>query len=92
MKTRFGQSETEANAIFTGYLGEVMGSKVTESHVTRALWSLARRAEQEIEDLAAQAPQIPRPAHGDRMGMAAYEDAIAEFLLQAMKRIPKNRG
>lgn len=92
MKTRFGRTEAEANAIFAETLASVMQSKVAESHITRALWSIARRAEEELTELKPHAPQMTRPSHGDRMGMAAYEDAIAEFLLQAIKKVPKGRS
>lgn len=90
MKTRFIPEEAKENADLTNVLGRLMGgSKVSESHVTRALWSLARRAEESMNEHAAKAPKMPRPSHGDRLATGEYEDAIADFILLALKRTRK---
>ena len=86
IKTKFSPLEAEANDEFTRGLKMMMGSKVTESHITRALWSLARMAGEELEAIADKAPRMKRPSHGDKIGTADYEDAIAKFILKALKR------
>ncbi len=86
IKTKFSPLEAEANDEFTSSLRLMMGSKVTESHITRALWSLARMAGEELDAIADKAPKMRRPSHGDKIGTADYEDAIAKFLLKALKR------
>lgn len=55
------------------------------SEVTRALWTLAVRSDDGLEDLVGRAPTLDRPSYGNRLAMAEYEDAIAEFLLAALK-------
>lgn len=63
------------------------GSKVTESDITRALWSLVRRAESAMIGLKAKAPKMVRPANGDWVGKAEYDDEIARFLHLAIKKM-----
>lgn len=84
-RTRFNPAEIEDNAAFTSFLGELVRSKVTESDITRALWSLVRRSEDELRALQNRAPHLVRPAYADRLGSAAYEDAIAALLHRALK-------
>lgn len=90
MKTRFPAEEAEENARLVRQLADLFGreeSKLTESHVTRAIWTLVRRAEDEYDALADKAPPLRRAAHGDHLATAAYEDALADFLLAAIKRV-----
>lgn len=94
MKTRFVAAEAKDNAELAGWLGKLVrrpgdrGARqvVTESHITRALWSLARRASDEMESLGSKAPKLKRPPHGDSIATAEFEDAIADFILAALKR------
>jgi len=94
MKTRFVEAEAKENAELARWLGKLVrrpgdrGARqvVTESHITRALWSLARRASDELEVLGSKAPKLKRPPHGDSIATAEFEDAIADFILAALKR------
>lgn len=89
MKTRFVPGEHEDNARLAHVVGSLVGCRVDPSHVTRALWSLVRRAEEEMVELSPKAPRLKRPAYGDRLGVGEYEDALANFILAALKRIRK---
>ena len=84
-RTRFNPNEIEENASFTRFMSELVGSKVSESDITRALWSLARQSKDELRAIRSKAPRLARPAYADRLGSAAYEDAIAVFLHRALK-------
>ncbi len=85
VKTRFSQAEAEQVERFARTLSSYLRSTVKGSEVTRALWTLAIRAEDELAEIASKAPKMDRPSYGDRLGMAEYEDAIADFLLLALK-------
>ncbi len=88
LRVRFPDTEFEENEAFTKSLRALMGdSKVTESDITRALWSLVRRAEDSMGELSAKAPRMPRPANGDWMAKAEYDDAVARFLHLAIKKM-----
>ena len=86
IKTRFTQAEAEQVERFARTISSYLGSTVKGSEVTRALWTLAIRAEDELAEIASKAPRMDRPSYGDRLGMAEYEDAIADFLLLALKQ------
>lgn len=98
MKTRFAALEMQENADFAKMLSKMVrrpsstGTRdvVTESHITRALWSLARRASDEMQAISPKAPNLKRPPHGDNIGTAEFEDAIADFILLALKRTKKS--
>lgn len=85
VKTRFSQAEAERVERFARTISSYLRSTVKGSEVTRALWTLALRAEDELAEIASKAPKMDRPSYGDRLGMAEYEDAIADFLLLALK-------
>lgn len=72
----------ETTAVITG----AFGSKVTYSQVSRALWSILAGSEEEIRAGARRAPKLQVPSKGDHIGMAEYEEALADFLLTALKR------
>lgn len=86
IKTRVTASEAKEVERLARTLSSYMQSTVKGSEVTRALWTLAIRAQDELATIAAKAPKIDRPSYGDRLGMAEYEDAIADFLLLALKQ------
>lgn len=86
IKARFTESEAEEVRRFARTLSSYLRSTVNGSEVTRALWTLAIRSQDELAELAVRAPRIERPPNGDRLAMAQYEDAIADFLLLALKR------
>lgn len=85
IKARFSQAEAEQVERFARTISSYLRSTVKGSEVTRALWTLAIRAEDELAEIASKAPKMDRPSYGDRLGMAEYEDAIADFLLLALK-------
>jgi|GEM_PF-2894552 len=86
VKTRFSQAEAEQIERFARTLSSYLHSTVKGSEVTRALWTLAIRSQDEFAEIAGKAPKMDRPSYGDRLGMAEYEDAIADFLLLALKQ------
>ena len=88
LRVRFPDTEFAENESLTKALRRLRGgSKVTESDITRALWSLARRAEEAMTELKAKAPKTPRPANGDWISKAEYDDAVARFLHLAIKKM-----
>lgn len=70
----------------TGIITGAFGSKVTYSQVSRALWSILAGSEDEIRAGARRAPKLQVPSKGDHIGMAEYEEALADFILTALKR------
>ena len=89
MKTRFTREETEANAEVLDLIKSVTQANISEAQVTRALWSLLRRADETIEQTRSRAPSLRRPSNGDSVAMAAFEDQIADYLhtvVRATKR------
>ena len=88
LRVRFPDTEFDENAELIKSLRKLMGgSKVTESDVTRALWSLARRAEEAMGEIKSKAPKTRRPANGDWISKAEYDDAVAHYLHLAIKRM-----
>lgn len=85
IKARFSKREAEEVDRFTRTLSSYLRSTVKGSEITRALWTLAIRSGDGLADLAGRAPKLERPSYGDRLAMAEYEDAIAKFLLAALK-------
>lgn len=81
-------SEAEADQMdeTMGMISAAFGSKVNYSQVTRALWSVLAGAEDAIRAESKRAPNLRVPSKGDHVGMAEYEDAIADFLAMALKR------
>ncbi len=84
IKTRFTVQEAEHIDAFRAELSARLGVKLRGSQISRALWTLALRAEEELDNV--RAPELRRPSYGDPLGMAAFEDAIAEYLLSAIKK------
>ncbi len=89
VKARFTREEAEEIRRFARTLSSYLQATVKGSEVTRALWTLALRSQDQLAQLAAGAPNLDRPSNGDRLAMAQYEDAIAEFLLLALKHTPR---
>lgn len=85
IKTRFPREEAEEVDRFTRTLSSYLNTTVKGSEITRALWRLAIQSGDGLADLASRVPKLDRPSNGDRLAMAEYEDAVAEFLLLAMK-------
>lgn len=85
VKTRCTREEAEAMERFTRTLSAYLKTTVKGSEVTRALWTLALRAEERLAEVAHKAPSMDRPSYGDRMGRAEFEDGIAEFLQRVLR-------
>ncbi|MEO1009572.1 MAG: hypothetical protein AAFX79_13500 [Planctomycetota bacterium] len=86
LKARFSVSEAEDIECFTRTLSGYLGCKINTSEVTRALWTLAVRSQDELAGLSARAPSLERPSYGNRFDMADYLDDMADFLLLALKQ------
>ena len=81
------QAEVDRNSDLAGIVTAAFGSKVTPSQITRVLWSILAQAEDAIRAEAKRAPKdLVVPSKGDHAGMALYEDTIADFLSDALKR------
>ncbi len=81
------QAEVDRNIELSGVVTSAFGHKVTPSQITRVLWSILADAEDAIRAEAKRAPKdMVVPSKGDHAGMALYEDAVAEFLSDALKR------
>lgn len=86
-KAKFTRDEAEDNDAIVDLLARLTGSKVTQSHVTRALWSLLRRSEEELRSSRGRAPALKRPPNGFGVDQAEYEEDVARFLLQVLKSL-----
>lgn len=87
MRTIITGEEVTGNDEFRAQLAGLVGCKVAESHITRALWSLARQAGDNIDELSGTAPTLKRPSKGDVIGEAEFEDRLASLILKALKRV-----
>lgn len=67
-------------------ISSAFGSKVTYSQVSRAMWSILSGADEAIKAGARRAPRMSVPSKGDHLGMAEYEQALADFLATALRR------
>ncbi len=85
-KVMFTEDEAERNALTTSIVTAAFGSRVSYSQVTRAMWSILAGAENAVRANARRAPRVSVPSTGDHLAMVEYEEAIAEFLLTALKR------
>jgi len=86
-KVMMSQGEVERNSDLAGVVSAAFGTKVTPSQITRVLWSILAEAEDAIRAGSKRAPKgLIVPSKGDHAGMALYEDAIAEYLSDALKR------
>ena len=88
LKTRFSPQEADHIEAFRLDLSDRLGVKLRGSQISRALWTLALRAEEALDEV--RPPELRRPSYGDPLAMAAFEDAIAEYLLSALKRTRKH--
>lgn len=62
------------------------GSKVSYSQASRALWTVMMFAEEAMAASPRRGEPLRRPSKGDAIGMAEYEEAIADYLRVALKR------
>lgn len=85
LKVRMTAEEAEAVEKFARTLSSYMRARVMGSEVTRALWTIALRAEERLAEVSHKAPSLERPSYGDKLAMAEFEDAIAEFLQRVLR-------
>lgn len=85
-KMMVSEAEAERMDETMGLISASFGSNVNYSQVTRALWSVLAGAEDSIRAESKRASNLRVPSKGDRIGMAEYEEAIADFLAMALKR------
>lgn len=91
LRVRIPSSEYKQMAEATESIDRLTGrSALSESEITRALWSLLKHAEEHMAAIKTKAPRLVRPANANWMAKAAYEDDLAAFLLLAMKKIVPN--
>jgi len=89
-KVLFTVMEQKENDAVVRQLGEAIGAQTLGwSHVNRALWSLLRRAQDQIEQRRSLAPQLVRPSNGNPIEMAKFEDTLAQYLLALFKDMPR---
>lgn len=86
IKARVSQNEAEQIERLTRTLSAYVGTKINGSEITRALWSLAIRSQDELASVIDHQSLPDRPSNGNPLRMAQFEDTIAELLLLAMKR------
>lgn len=90
-KVLFTLLEQKENDEFVRQLGSAIGAQTLGwSHVNRALWSLLRRAEEQIHQRPSLAPKLIRPSNGNPIEMAKFEDALAQYLLALFKDMRRN--
>jgi len=86
-KVMVSEDEATRFAETTSLISSAFGSRVTYSQVTRALWALTCGAEDAIRTMTRRAPKLSVPSKGDHAAMAEYEQALADFLGVAIKRL-----
>lgn len=86
-KTRLTPSEAKANEEVLALLRRITDSRLSESAVTRVLWSLLREAEAELKQLARRGVSLRRPANGPSLEMATYERDLGQLFLDALKSL-----
>ena len=85
-KVMFTEDEAERNADTATLVTRAFGSKATYSQITRAMWSVLAGAEDAIKTAGKRPRHLSVPSKGDHIAMAEYEDALAEFLIAALRR------
>ena len=90
IKARFVHEEAEEIERLRERLSKMTRCNISSSHLTRALWSLALQAGEELDAMEGKAPKLERPPHGNPVATAEYEDELARFLLRALKQLRPN--
>lgn len=89
-KVLFTLLEQKENDEVVRQLGGAIGAQTLGwSHVNRALWSLLRRAQDQIDERPTLAPRLIRPSNGNPIEMAKFEDTLAQYLLALFKDMPR---
>jgi hypothetical protein len=72
-------------------LAEQLGSPLKFSHLMRACMSVLCHAEAEIIQQATMAKPVERPANGDAVALAQFEQCVAKLLSKALRDAPPIR-
>jgi len=67
-------------------ISKAFGGKVTYSQVSRALWTILAGREDVFKSVGRRSTKRTPPSTGDALGMAEYEEEVAEFLEAVMRR------
>lgn len=90
-KVLFTKEEQRENDAVVSMIADVTGADTLSwSHVDRALWSLLRHAQDQIEEHLKDAPKLARPSNGNAIGIAQFEDQLSVFLLNIFKDAPRS--
>jgi hypothetical protein len=87
IKARFVHEEAEEIERLRGKVSDLTKCNISSSHLTRALWSLALQAGDQLDEVADKAPRLRRPPHGHPVATGEFEDDLAVFLLRALKKV-----
>jgi hypothetical protein len=89
-KVLFTVAEQKENDLVVQMIGETIGAETLGwSHINRAMWSLLRHAQDQIEKHRRQAPKLVRPSNGNPIELAKFEDSLSEYLLMLFKDTPR---
>ncbi len=73
------------------HVGEQLGTSLKLSHLLRACVAVVCHAEQELLKRAAEAGPLARPANGDAVALADFEQTIARIISRALRDAPAFR-
>jgi hypothetical protein len=74
------------------HIGEQLGTSLKLSHLLRASMMVLRHAEKEILRDAEEFRPLPRPANGDGVALAQFEQTLARLLSKALRDAPVMRS
>ena len=80
------QSESDRMDETMDVITQAFGSRVSYSAVSRAMWSVLAMAEEAMAGHPRRGEPLRRPAKGDAVGMAEYEEALCDYLRGVLKR------
>jgi hypothetical protein len=72
-------------------IGEQLGTSLKLSHLLRACMAVLCHAEPELLRLSAELRSLPRPANGDAVALAQFEQALAKLLSKSLRDAPAIR-
>jgi hypothetical protein len=86
---KFQVSATERREIkrVVARLGAELETSIDWSHVARAMMVILREAEDEIAKHARRSEPLTRPRNSDALGLAEFEEQIAQILLRSFRSV-----
>ncbi len=85
LKVQLQASERLELARIVNELSSALGTPLSVSHVTRALLTVFRHTEVELQKRARQHGSLKRPANDDLTAIAVFEHELAKLVLGAMR-------